>query len=338
MDFLGIGGRDSVEAVARYTAAIAHFFAGDVERAATELEEARTLPGMTYPLWHVYVLGSLALVRAWQGRCTEALGLARSSIDEAESFGVGTHHASAHAHLALAWVHLDRMELEAAERDLGKARLRLHGREASTTYFDLLSAAEARLVAVRQGPLEALALLDSPSVSSSEATVLREVRRALRVRMLLGAGDVAGARGVLDAAPGGSSSRRPRVPGARRGSRRPGPRGRRPGGRSTPHWTTGSPPQEDVGALVRRMLREFAVLCAERDHRGAEAALTWAVAVALGERLRWPFVEVPDALRGLRRGVVKGSWLTDDRLWEMALRLEPRLRARETPRGSLDRA
>ncbi len=203
VDFLGIGGRDSVEAVARYTAAMAHFFAGDVERAATELEDARTLPGMTYPLWHVYVLGSFALIRAWQGRCTEALGLARSSIDEAESFGVSGHHASAHAHLALAWVHLDRMELDAAERDLGQARLRLQGREASTTYFDLLSAAQARLVAAQEGPLAALALLDTPSVSSSEATVLREVRRALRVRMNLGAGDVAGARALLDAASGG---------------------------------------------------------------------------------------------------------------------------------------
>ena len=329
VDFLGIGGRDSVEAVARYTAAIAHFYAGDVERAATELEDARTLPGMTYPLWHVYVLGSLALVRAWQGRCTEALGLARSSIDEAESFGVGTHHASVHAHVALAWVHLDRMELDAAERDLGRARLRLQGREASTTYFDLLGAAEARLVAVRQGPLEALALLDSPSLSSSEAVVLREVRRALRVRLLLGAGDVAAARGVLAAAPGGPS---------REGSACPVlaavrvdlalAAGDLAGARlALDDW---HPTQEDVGALVRRMLREFAVLYAEGDHRGAEAALTWAVGVALGERLRWPFVEVPDALRGLRGGVVKGSWLADDRLWEMALRLEPRLRARET--------
>lgn len=329
VDFLGIGGRDSVEAVARYTAAMAHFLAGDVERAAAELEDARTLPGMTYPLWQVYVLGSLALVRAWQGRCTEALGLARSSIDAAESFGVTTHHGTVHAHLALAWVHLERMDLDAAERDLGKVRLRLHGREASTSYLDLLSVAEARLVAVRQGPLEALALLDSPSASSSEPTVLREVRRGFRVRMLLGAGDVAGARGVLEAAPGGPSHERIGCPvlatvrvdlalaaGDLTGARR-----------ALEAW---QPSQEDLGALIRRMLREFSVLCAEGDHRGAEAALTWAVGVALGERLRWPFVEVPDALRGLRRGVVKGSWLTDDRLWEMSLRLEPRLRARET--------
>lgn len=57
--------------------------------------------------------------------------------------------------------------------------------------------------------------------------------------------------------------------------------------------------------------------------------MTWAVGMAVGDRLRWPFVEVPDAVRGLRRGVVKGPWLTDDGLWEMALRLEPRLRSRE---------
>jgi LuxR family maltose regulon positive regulatory protein len=328
VDFLGIGGRDSVEAVARYTAAIAHFYAGDVERAATGLEDARTLPGMTYPLWHVYVLGSLALIRAWQGRCTEALGLARSSVDEAESFGVGSHHATAHAHLALAWVHLDRMELDAAERDLGQARLRLQGREASTTYFDLLSAAQARLVAAQEGPLEALALLDRPPVSSSEAIVLREVRRALRVRMLLGAGDVTGARALLDAAPGGSHDgggcpvlAAVRVDVALAAGDLAGAR------HALDDW---QPPQEDLGALVRRMLREFSVLGAEGDHHGAEAALTWAVGVALGERLRWPFVEIPDALRGLRRGMVKGSWLTDDRLWETALRLEPRLRARES--------
>ena len=327
VDFLGIGGTDSVQAVGEYTAGLAHFFAGDLDRAATALERARTLPGMSYPVWHVYVLGSLALIRAWQGHCTEALGLARSAIDEAQSFGVGSHHATTHAHLALALVHLDRIELDAAERSLVQARLRLVGRTASATYFDLHGALEARLAAARQGPHQALALLSSPASSGAEATVVREARRGLRMQLLIGAGDPAGARALLDAAPkrlngvGGSPALAPaRVDLALAGADLVAAR------EALHAWR---PSPGDLRGAVRRLLSEFLVLHVDGDHRAAEAALTQAVAAARGERLRWPFLEVPSALRAVRRGVGQSSWLTDDALWEIALRLQLGLRAQE---------
>ena len=89
------------------------------------------------------------------------------------------------------------------------------------------------------------------------------------------------------------------------------------------------PSPGDLRGAVRRLLSEFLVLRVDGDHRAAEAALTQAVAAARGERLRWPFLEVPSALRAVRRGVGQSSWLTDDALWEIAVRLQLGLRAQE---------
>ena len=79
-------------------------------------DSARTLPGTRYVVWHVYVLSTLALVRAWQGRCAQAMGLARSAIEEARSVRLSHHLGYTHAHLALALVHLDRVEPDEARR------------------------------------------------------------------------------------------------------------------------------------------------------------------------------------------------------------------------------
>jgi LuxR family maltose regulon positive regulatory protein len=318
VDFLGIGGRDSIEAIIENDAGLALFFLGDLERAGTALERVRTLPGLNYPLWKVFALGSLSLVRAWQGHCTEAVEVAQQAIEEARSFGVVNHQALAHAHLAMALVHLDRVELEPAENSLAESWRHMGGRMASVTYFDLYEALQARLAAAREGPLGALRLLRSPAASGSEAPVLRDGRRALRVRLLVGIGDLAGARAVLDGvrhptqlAPGhidvalatGDVATARQVLDA---------------------WR---PSPDDLRALVRRRLREFLVLRAEGDHHAAETSLTEAVAMARADRLKWPFLEVPAALSAARRGLFRSSWLANDGLWDIALHLEPRLQA-----------
>ncbi|MGA8046567.1 MAG: LuxR C-terminal-related transcriptional regulator [Dermatophilaceae bacterium] len=322
VDFLGIGGLESIRLMSEHDAAIAHFFLGDLDRAATDLERVRTMPGMSYPVWRVYVLSSLSLIRAWQGHGTEATGIARNAIHAARSFGVARHHGSMLAHLALAMVHLDRVELDAAERNLAEARLQSQTRPASFAYFDLRAATEARLAALRDGPIEALALLRAPAASGPEAPILREARRALATGLLVGTGNLAGARAMLDGA-GDSAALAPvRVDLALSG---------RDVATAAAVLDAWQPAPSDLRGNVRRLLRRFAVLDMQGDHRAADAALTGAVAAARGDRLRWLFLEVPAALSAVRRGTVAdAAWLTSDVLWERAVRLRPFIRAQES--------
>lgn len=322
VDFLGIGGEDSTRLVCEHDGAVAQFLVGDLDGAATTLEWVRTLPGMRYPLWHVFVLGSLALVRAWQGHCTEASGLGGSAIDAARSFGVPHHHASTFAHLALALVRLDRVEPESAQRSLAEARLQMRARPASVVFADLHAALEARLATVREGSVEGLAQLRRPAPSGAQAPLLRAARRSLRVQLLIGAGNLAGARAVLEETPDREVPAHARIDLALA-----------VGDVDTARVALDAwhPSPDDLRSHVRRLVRGFAVLEAEGEHRAAEASLTDAVAAASAERLRWPFLEVPAAVRAVRRGVGgRASWLAGDALWDLANRLEPRLRAQES--------
>ncbi len=318
VDFLGIGGCESLEAIAENNAGLALFFLGDLEAAGAAFESVRTLPGLNYPLWRVYALGSLALVRAWQGRCTEALGLARQAVDEGRSFGVMHHQALVHAQQAVALVQLDRLELDAAERSLAEAWRHMSGRIASVTYFDLYEALQARLVAAREGPTAALALLRSPAAAGTEAPVMQDARRALRVRLLLGTGDVAGARALLDGIPGVGELAFARIDLALANDDVTTAR------QVLRAW---EPSSEDLRGLVRWRLREFLLLVSEGDPRGAQASLAEAMALARSDHLRAPFLEVPEALSAVRRGVLPGSWLAHDGVWDIALRLAPRVQA-----------
>jgi LuxR family transcriptional regulator, maltose regulon positive regulatory protein len=322
IDFLGIGGRDSIEVMNEHDTAFAHFLNGDLDRAVTVLERVRTLPGMSYPMWRVYVGSSLALVRAWQGHGTEASGLARSAVETARSIGAGHHHATTPAHLALAMVHLDRAEVEAASGSLDDARIQILRRPASAVYADLYAAGQAWLTALRDGPLEALTLLREPAPSGTESTLLREARRALTMRLLIGAGNLAGARVLMEGAPASPVTTPAAIDLALSRSDTAGARSM---------LETWRPPANDLRGHVRRLLRSFSVLDAEGDHRGAEVSLADAVAAARGDRLRWPFLEVPASLQAMRRGgIADASWLMSNALWALALRLHPRILAQDS--------
>jgi LuxR family transcriptional regulator, maltose regulon positive regulatory protein len=322
VDFLGVGGTESIRVMSEHAAAISHFLMGDLDEAATVLERVRTMPGMSYPMWRVYASSSLALVRAWQGHSTEAAGLARSAIELARSFGATGHQGSLPAHLAMALVHLDRVALDVAERSLDEAMVHISARPTSFAYFDLHAALEARLVAIRDGPVEALALLRAPTASSKEAPVLREARQAWRARLLIGTGDFAGARALLNRAPVGPVLAPARIDLALAAADTATARA------TFDAW---QPAPNDLSGEVRRLLRCFAILKAEGDYGAAEAALTEAVAAASGDRLRWPFLEVPAALRALRMGKAgNASWLTSDALWGLAVLLEPCIRAQDS--------
>ncbi|HSF97147.1 MAG TPA: helix-turn-helix transcriptional regulator, partial [Ornithinibacter sp.] len=87
------------------------------------------------------------------------------------------------------------------------------------------------------------------------------------------------------------------------------------------------PTGDDRRSVVRRLLRAYLVLDAEGDHRQAASVLSEAVARAEDDQLRWPFLEVPAALRALRRRAPQPSVFAHDALWGHAVSLHPLLRA-----------
>ncbi|HQR27464.1 MAG TPA: hypothetical protein PLP61_10540, partial [Nocardioides sp.] len=172
VDFLGLGGLDSVQAMATYASGVAELLRGEVPTAAATLEHLLTLPGGTYPIWRIYALGTLALAKAWLGQPGEALRLAEAALKSAGSIIVPTHWAMTHAHLAAALAHLDRLELEPAARALAHADLQNRLRPSSVVNHDLQRLIAARLAALQEGPAQALELLATPAEAPLEAPAL----------------------------------------------------------------------------------------------------------------------------------------------------------------------
>ena len=198
VDFLGIGGLESVQVMAEYDAAVARFLQGDLAEAVSSFEHVLTLPGMEYPVWRIYTLGSLALVRAWSGHCTEALQLADTAFRAARAMGVAGHSSVIHAHMAAGLVHLDQAELDRAAGSLGESDRQNRRRTSSVVNFDLQRTLVARLTAVTKGPEHALAMLRQAAASAVEPPVIVHANLALQSRLLIGSGDLLGARVVLN--------------------------------------------------------------------------------------------------------------------------------------------
>ena len=76
--------------------------------------------------------------------------------------------------------------------------------------------------------------------------------------------------------------------------------------------------------MLGHRLRSAVVLEAAGEHRASKAALQEAIALADGQRLRWAFVDVPAALRLLRRDAPRRSSFTDDALVHLAGQMESR--------------
>ena len=320
VDFLGIGGLESIQVMAAYDAAVARFLQGDIAQAADALEHVLTLPGVNYPVWRIYTLGTLALVRAWTGHCTEAQQLADSAMKAARAVGVASHSSVIHAFMASALLHLDQTDLDGAARNLLESDLQNRRRTSSVVNVDLQRSLVARLAAVTEGPAQALTILRQPAASAIEPPVLVHANRSLEARLLIGARELIEARTVLD-----QSEQIPELAAAR----------------VDLALATGDvvaaqdvlnlwkPSEHDLRAVVGHHLRHAAVLDAAGDRPGAQVAAREAAATAEGERLRWPFLEVPAALRLIRRDTDHASAFTDDALWKLSGQLEPRGRAQK---------
>ena len=288
------------------------------DRRVEALEQMLTLPGVGYPVWKVYAVGLLSLTRAWLGHSAEALRQSGDALRTAEAAGILDHPACAHAHLASALAHLDRVELTDAEEHLARSRVLLARRLASVTYFDLQQALEILLATVRQGPVPALAALVAPTGARSEAPVLRRAKEALEARLLLGTNRITEVRTLLALHRGEPHLAAARVDYALAKDDTAQARA------ALDAWT---PDRDDLRGLVRHRLATFTVLEAEGRRGVAHQWLTQAVALAHDDVLRWPFLESPRALQVLRRDGQRGTAFTDDTLWQLATRLHPRLAA-----------
>ena len=198
IDFLGLGGRDSVEVMAVYAEAWAHFVLGDLPTSTELLRRGLSLPGCDYPMWRIYLLGALSLVRAWGGHAGEASSLAAGALGIAERFGTTRHEAVTSSRLALALVHLNRLDVEGAATHLALAAGQNSVRLSSFVFIDLHRTLEARLLALTEGPRRALAVLREPSACVVEPQLLAEANRAFEVHLRVQAGDLETARAIVD--------------------------------------------------------------------------------------------------------------------------------------------
>ncbi|HWS58895.1 MAG TPA: LuxR C-terminal-related transcriptional regulator [Actinotalea sp.] len=303
VDFLGMGGTESVRLMAEYDAAIAHFLQGDLEQATARLRLALDLPGAQYPIWRFYTLGSLALVRAWTGHCTEALQLADAALSGARALDVTHHPAVIHAHLAAALAHLYRADFERAAESLDMADLLNLRRPSNVVNLDLHRALAAHLAAATGDSERALLTLRRSAASALEAPVLAHANRALHAQLLIDAGEHLEARALLDD-PGHSVEL-----GAARVDL-----GFATGGLDAAMTAlrASTPPESDVRAVIGHRLREAAVLDARGERVAAQEAIRLAVAAAEGDQLRWPFLEVTAAEPMLRQYLRGGAGFSDD--------------------------
>jgi LuxR family maltose regulon positive regulatory protein len=319
IDFLGLGGRDSVEIVALYSEGLANFFIGDLRASEEALRFGLQRPGAGYPMWRIYTQGALALVLAWAGSCTEATSFARGAIGIAERFGSTRHEALTSPNLALALVHLDRLDPLPAAGYLAEAAILNRRRLSSFVFLDLHRCIEARLFAVTEGPNSALAVLRGPSACAVEAPLLAEANRAFEAQLRLRSGEVAVARALLGG-PGDGPASAARVDVALAAPDLEEAR------RLLEGW---APDRGNVRLSVARLLREAAVLIAEGQPVPAKAKVSEAVAMADIEQLRWPFLEVPAALDLLRRGPRVSPGLIEPLLGGRALTLDARAAAQD---------
>ena len=292
VDFLGIGGTGSVRVMVEYDAAIARFLQGDVEEATAQLRRALALPGAQYPIWRFYTVGSLALLRAWTGHCTEALQLAEASLSSARAIDVTHHPAVIHAHLAAALAHLLRADFERAAEHLDMADLQNQRRPSNVLNLDLHRAVAAQLATAVGKPEQALAALRRSAASAVEPPALAHANRALHARLLIAAGDLLEARAMLADAGHSVDLHAARVDLALAVGDT---------GTATAVLQAHPAPVNDLRAVVGHRLRGAASLEKRGERAGAQAAVRLAVAAAEGDQLRWPFLEVSGARQVLRQ-------------------------------------
>ena len=294
-DFLGIGGRDTVEFLATSMRAMALLHEGELADSARAFEAALDLPAAQYRMWKVFALGAHALALALAGRSTEARADASATLAFAEANGVANHHGLAYSHFALARISLDEGDRYATTYHLHEteSRVRRSGRAALRSLQELLRI-EHLSTSIRAS--RTLDELRSSAPVSFGPTLFVALRQAQELQLLVRAGKLGQARALVDAS--------------------------RPTSHLLPATIELELASGDIGAArraldrwdhrpelryqVERLLATAAVLNAEGQLRLADSALHEALDRAEPELFRQPFLAQPAALRILHQRTSHG--------------------------------
>jgi LuxR family maltose regulon positive regulatory protein len=161
--------------------------AGEIDAAAATFAEAtaHAPPGCEH--LKADCLQQLALIEAYRGRLTEAESRAREASELASRCGSGSGRRSAGAEVALAWVAVERYDVESAGRHLRAVNLR-DGREINGTVAAGYAIVKSRRLQVRGELSGAMAALRQAEASAARqphpAWLGREITLA-RARLLM---------------------------------------------------------------------------------------------------------------------------------------------------------
>jgi LuxR family transcriptional regulator, maltose regulon positive regulatory protein len=297
VDFLGVGGRGSVETFVGFMDAVASLHDDELTEAIRRFSAVLGLPGTQYGIWKVYSLGGLAFARAMAGECLEARASGAAAVDVAEAMGVPRHYSLAFAHLALGRVAVDALDGDGATRHLQLAA-GLAQRMGRTSFTVLQQLLQVEQTALWRGTSVALAELRRSSHGGLGPALAMRHTRAQELRLLIAEGRLGQARSLLTRF-GPAPHLAPQVIDLELAA------GDVAAARAAlDDWM---PPRSIVRAMVEHALRRSAVAAAEDRTPAARRALQEALDLAEPVGLRLPFLEQPSALVLLRAEAGRGS-------------------------------
>ncbi|WP_436533070.1 LuxR C-terminal-related transcriptional regulator [Actinoplanes sp. HUAS TT8] len=154
---------------------------GDVDGAVEVLTEAAAVTPAGCERVKVDCLRTTAVLEAYRGRLTRAESAARQALELAAQCGTDREHRPAAAEVALAWVALERYDIEAADRHL--RGLHLGEDPLAASAYAVVRSRRLQVRGELRGAIDALA----PPSPAAPAWLRREIDLG-RARLLLGAG------------------------------------------------------------------------------------------------------------------------------------------------------
>ncbi|WP_022892578.1 LuxR C-terminal-related transcriptional regulator [Agromyces subbeticus] len=208
-DIMGLSTPELMMTLALGSGGRALFLSGDLDAAGIWMERAFASDGIAYPPFRVGMLGSLALLRIWSGRTTEAEQLAAEAVHTASEVGLLTHPIIADAYLAQSLVALERGRPEAAAAPLRDGGIRAEANH--RTQLGWITRHQRALLASAEGRHdEALGMVDLVRLGAAPAPapVIRERLRSTQMSLLRRAGRSADARhlGEIEESTGAAST------------------------------------------------------------------------------------------------------------------------------------
>ena len=162
--------------------------AGDVDAAVATLTEAAGCEVAGGEPVTIDCLGRLALIEAYQGRLNRAGGHARHALELAEQHGLDPERWPVSAQLALAWIEVERYDVDAADRHLRAAQARCQpgGEPADVAAYAIVKSRRLQERGELRGAMQALR--DAEAARPAPPVWLARENTLARARMLITAG------------------------------------------------------------------------------------------------------------------------------------------------------